>query len=54
MFAFTFICKALFDKLLFLMRCRQLWPKAREAAERLIEVLEDSELESRPVCMNRA
>ena len=31
---------------------RQLWREAREAAERLIEVLEDSEQESHPVCMN--
>ena len=30
------------------LRCRQLRRKAREAAERLIEVLEDSELNSRP------
>ena len=31
---------------------RQLRREAREAAERLIEVLEDSERESHPVCMN--
>ena len=43
---------ALLDELLFWMRCRQLWHEAREAAERLIEVLEDSERESRPVFMN--
>ena len=34
------------------MRCRQLWREAKEAAERLIEVLEDSERGSRLVCMN--
>ena len=38
----------LFDELLFRMRCRQLRCEAREAAERLIEVLEDSKLDSRP------
>ena len=54
MFAFTFMCIAWFDKLLFQMRCRQLQREAREAAERLIEVLEDNELDSRPVCMKRA
>ena len=43
---------ALLDELLFWMRCRQLRHEAREAAERLIEVLEDSRRESRPVCMN--
>ena len=48
MFAITFMCIALFDELLFRMRCRQLRREAREAAERLIEVLEDSELDSRP------
>ena len=42
------MCIALFHELLFRMRCRQLQRKAREAAERLIEVLEDSELDSRP------
>ena len=47
MFAITFMCIALFDELLFRMRCRQLRREAREA-ERLIEVLEDSELDSRP------
>ena len=47
MFAITFMCLALFDELLFWMRCRQLRHKAREASERLIEVLEDSELDSR-------
>ena len=46
MFAITFMCIALFDELLFQMRCRQLWHEARKAAERLIEVLEDSELDS--------
>ena len=45
--------KALLGELLFWMRCPQLWPEAREAAERLIVVLEelnytDSEQESRP------
>ena len=48
MFAITFMCIALLDELLFLERCRQLRQEAREAAERLIEVLEDSELDSRP------
>ena len=47
------MCIALFDELLFRMRCTQLRGEAREAAERLIEVLEDSELDSCPVCMNR-
>ena len=46
MFAITFMCIALFDELLFRMRCRQLRREAREAAERLIEVLEDSDLGS--------
>ena len=48
MFAITFMCIALFDELLFLKRCRQLRREAREAAERLNEVLEDSELDSCP------
>ena len=48
MFAITFMCIVLFDELLFQMRCRQLRREAREAAERLIEVLEDRELDSRP------
>ena len=48
MFTITFMCIALFDELLFWMRCRQLRSKAREAAERLIEVLEDSERDSHP------
>ena len=52
MFVITFMSIALLDKLLFWMRCRQLWREAKEAAERLIEVLEDSERESRLVCMN--
>ena len=52
MFANTFMSIALLDELLFWMRCRQLRREAREAAEQLIEVLEDSERESRPVCMN--
>ena len=52
MFAITFMSIALLDELLFWMRCRQLWREAREAAERLIEVLEDSERESHLVCMN--
>ena len=52
MFAITFMTIALLDELLFWMRCRQLLREAREAAERLMEVLEDSERESRPVCMN--
>ena len=38
---------ALLDELLFWMRCRQLTREARKAAERLIEVLKDSEQESR-------
>ena len=42
----------LLDELLFWMRCRQLRHEAREAAERFIEVLEGSERESRPMCMN--
>ena len=49
MFAITFMCIALFDELLFRTICRQLRREAREAAERLIEVLEDSELDSRPL-----
>ena len=49
MFAITFKCIALFDELLFRMRCRQLRHEAREAAKRLIKVLEDSELDSRPL-----
>ena len=49
MFAITFMCIALFDELLCRMRCRQLRREAREAAERLIEVLEDSELDSHPL-----
>ena len=49
----TVMSIALLDELLFWMRCRQLWRKAREAAERLIVVLEelnymDSQQESRP------
>ena len=48
MFAITFMCIALFDELLFRMRYRQLWREAIEAVERLIEVLEDSELDSWP------
>ena len=43
MFAITFMSIALLSELLFWMRCRQLRREAREAAERLIEVLEDSE-----------
>ena len=43
---------ALLDELWFWMRCRQLQREAREAAERFIEVLEGSERESRPMCMN--
>ena len=43
MFAITFMSIALLDELFFWMRCRQLWREIREAAERLIEVLEDSE-----------
>ena len=52
MFAITLMSIALKDELLFWMRCRKLWREAREAAEQLIEVLEDSERESRLVCMN--
>ena len=54
MFAITFMCIALFDELLFRMRCKQLRHQAREVAEQIIEVLEDSELDCRPMCMNRA
>ena len=46
MLAITFMCIALFDELLFRLRCRQLRREAREAAERLIQVLEDKELDS--------
>ena len=42
---------ALLDELLFWMRCK-LRREAREAAERFIKVLEGSERESRPMCMN--
>ena len=48
MLAITFMCIALFDELLFRMRCRQLRHEAREAAEQSVEVLEDCELDSRP------
>ena len=48
MLAITFMSIALLDELLFWMRCRQLRLEASEAAEGLIEVLEDSERESRP------
>ena len=53
MFAIIFMCIALLDELLFWMRCQQLRREAREAAERLIVVLEelnytDSQQESRP------
>ena len=48
MFAITFMCIALFDELSFRMRCRQLRREAREAAERLIQVLDDKELDSCP------
>ena len=53
MFSITFMCISLLDNLLFWMRCQQLWREAREAAERLIVVLEelnymDSQQESRP------
>ena len=48
MFAITFMCVALLDELLFWMRCRRLWREAREASERLMEVLEDSQQKSRP------
>ena len=43
-----FMSIVLLDELLFWMRCRQLPREAREAAERLIEVLEDSERDSYP------
>ena len=54
MFAITFMWIALLDELLFWMRCQQLRREAREAAERLIVVLEelnymDSQQESRPL-----
>ena len=52
MVAITFMSIALLDELLFWMRCRQLRHEARESAERLIELLEDSERESRHVYMN--
>ena len=42
MLTITFLSIALLDELLFWMRCRQLRREAREAAERLIKVLEDS------------
>ena len=48
MFAITFMSIALLDELLCWMRCRQLQREAKEAAERLIKVLEDSQQESRP------
>ena len=53
MFAITFMPIALLDELLFWMRCRHLRREAREAAERLIVVLEelnymDSQQVSRP------
>ena len=48
MFAITFMSIAMLDVLLFCMRCRQLRREGRETAERLIEVLEDSEQDSRP------
>ena len=41
MFAITFMSIALLDELLFWMRCSQLLRKAREAAERLIVVLDE-------------
>ena len=47
MFAITFMSIALLDELLFWMRCRQLRRGAREAAEQLIEVLENNQQESR-------
>ena len=43
---------AFLDELLFWMRCSQLPLEAREAADRLIEVLKDSERESCSVCIN--
>ena len=43
MFTITFLSIALLDELLFWMRCRQLRGEAKEAAERFIQVLEDSE-----------
>ena len=49
MVAITFMFIALLDELLFWMRCPQLRREAREAAERLIEVLEESQQESRHV-----
>ena len=47
MFAITYMSIALLDELLFWMRFRQLQREAREAAEQLIEVLEDCQQESR-------
>ena len=52
MFPIIFMSIALLDELLFWMRCRQLRHEAREAAERLIDVLKDSQQESQSLCMN--
>ena len=52
MSAITFMSIDLLDELLFWMRCRQLGHEVRDGAELLIEVLEDSEHEYRPWCMN--
>ena len=43
MFGIMFVTIAMFDELLFWMRCRQLRREAREAAEHLIEVFERQE-----------
>ena len=51
MFAITFMSTALLDEVLFWMRCRQLWREAKEAAERLMKVLEDK-IRISPMCMN--
>ena len=52
MFPIIFMSIALLDELLFWMRCRQLRNEAREAAERVIDVLKDSQQESQSLCMN--
>ena len=48
MFAITFMSMPLLDELFLWMRCRQLRHEVKEAAERLIVVLEDSQQESQP------
>ena len=46
MFVITFMSIALLDEMLFWMRFIQLRREAREAADQLLEVLEDSQQES--------